>query len=118
MNIVSGNLRTLSAAANTSQSETAHLVARARVMMVISALTTLLAVAAVVVVIGYRVYNTHGGAISDTTLLLPQGARVISTLATATALSVTLEIDGKIEVRIYDRKTLQQTGRVHFGTAP
>ena len=43
---------------------------------------------------------------------------MISTLATATAISVTLEIDGKIEVRIYDRKTLQQTGRVHFGTAP
>jgi len=83
-------------------------------MMVISALTTLLAIAAVVVVIGFRMYNTHGGPITDITLTVPKGARVMSTLATATAISVTLDIDGKTEVRIYDRKTLQQTGRVHF----
>jgi hypothetical protein len=118
MNIMPGNLRSLSAAANSAESETAHLVARARVMMVISALTTLLAITAIVVVIGYRVYNTRGGAVSDSTLLLPKGARVLSTLATATAISVTLEIDGKTEVRIYDRKTLQQTGRLHFGAEP
>jgi hypothetical protein len=114
MNTVSGNLRSLSAAANTSESETAHLVARARVMMVISALTTLLAIAAVVVVIGYRVFNTRTGPIVEATLTIPQGARVIATLATATSISITLDIDGKTEVRIYDRKTMQQTGRLHF----
>ncbi len=113
---MSGNLRSLSAAANTSKSETAHLVARARVMMVISALTTLLAIAAVVVVIGYRVFNTRTGPIVEATLTIPKGARVIATLATATAISVTLDIDGKTEVRIYDRKTMQQTGRLHFNT--
>jgi hypothetical protein len=43
-----------------AESETVRLVARARVMMLISALTTLLAVAAVVAVIGYRVYAGGG----------------------------------------------------------
>jgi hypothetical protein len=117
MNIVPGNLRSLSAAANPAESDTAHLVARARVMMMISVLTTLLAIAAVVVVIGYRVY-ARGGVASDSTLVLPKGARVVSTLATATTISLTLEIDGKTEVRFYDRKTLQPTGRLHFGTEP
>jgi hypothetical protein len=113
---MSGNLRSLSAAANSSESETAHLVARARVMMMISGLTTILAIAAVVVVIGYRVFNTRTGPIVDATLTIPKNAHVIATLATATAISVTLDIDGKTEVRIYDRKTMQQTGRLHFNT--
>ena len=39
------------------------LVARARLMMIISALTTLIAIAAVVSVIGYRVFNSGGDAI-------------------------------------------------------
>ncbi len=106
----------LTGGAGSSESDTAHLVARARVMMVISALTTLLAIAAVVVVIGYRVFNTRVGTISDATLMLPKGARVISTLATATAVTVTLDIGGSTEARIYDRKSLQQTGRIHFST--
>src|SRR5580658_4001370 len=57
-----GNLpgANLSGATEPAESETARLVARARVMMIISALTTLLASAAVVTVIGYRVYG--GGA--------------------------------------------------------
>ncbi len=87
-------------------------------MMMISALTTLLAIAAVVVVIGYRVFNTRNGPITESTLMLPKGAHVISTLATATAISVTMDIDGKTEVRIYDRKTMQQTGRLHFTEQP
>jgi len=93
--------------------------ARARVMMIISALTTALAIAAVVAVIGYRVFNLRGGAsgpITDNVLTLPKGARVVSTSVTITAIAVTLEVDGTTEVRIYDRKTLQLIGRLHFDT--
>ncbi len=89
-------------------------------MMVISALTTVLAIAAVVVVIGYRVFNGHGigpgsGAVSDTLLALPKGAHVVSTSVTATYIAVTLDVGGVTEVRIFDRKTLQLVGRLHFG---
>ena len=69
-----------------------------------------------VVVIGYRVLNTRVSAISENTLMLPKGAHVIATLATATAVTVTLDVGGVTEARIYDRKTLQQTGRIHFST--
>lgn len=108
----------LTGGAGSSESE--HLVARARVMMVISALTTLLAIAAVVVVIGYRVFNAHGvgpgsGAVTDNVLMLPKGAHVASTSVTASYIAVTLDIGGVTEVRIFDRKTLQPVGRLHFG---
>jgi hypothetical protein len=112
-----GNLRSLSAAANSSESDAAHLVARARVMMVISALTTVLAIAAVVVVIGYRVYGTGGVSnIINSTVNLPKGAHVVSTTVTGNAVAVTIDVDGSQEVRIYDRKNMQQVGRLRFGT--
>ena len=110
-----GNLRSVSAAANSSESE--HLVARARVMMVISALTTVLAIAAVVVVIGYRVYGARGNTtITDGIIMLPKGAHVISTTVTGATIAVTIDVAGDNEVRIYDRKNMQQVGRLRFGT--
>jgi hypothetical protein len=121
MSTMSGNPGgNLTGGAGSSESDTAHLVARARVMMVISALTTLLAIAAVVVVIGYRVFNTRGvgpgsGAVTDSVLTLPKGAHVVSTSVTASYIAVTLDIGGVAEVRIFDRKTLQPVGRLHFG---
>ena len=108
----------LSGGNGSSESETAHLVARARVMMVISGLTTLLAIAAVVVVIGYRLSNTRGvgpGPVTDNLLTLPKGAHVVSTSVTASFIAVTLEVGGVTEVRIFDRKSLQPVGRLHFG---
>ena len=54
--------------------------ARARLMMIISALTTLIAIAAVVSVIGYRVFNNGGPVGFDGIITLPKGARVISTV--------------------------------------
>jgi hypothetical protein len=117
MNPMPGNLRSLSAAANSSESEASHLVARARVMMVISVLTTLLAIAAVVVVIGYRVYGARGTpTITDGIVMLPKGAHVISSTVTASAVAVTIDVAGAQEVRIYDRKNMQQIGRLRFGT--
>ncbi len=117
MNTMPGNLRSLSAAANSSESEAAHLVARARVMMVISALTTLLAIAAVVVVIGYRVYGAQGNStITNGTVMLPKGARVISSPSRPVPSAVTIDVNGAQEVRIYDRRTMQQVGRLRFGT--
>jgi hypothetical protein len=86
-------------------------------MMVISALTTVLAIAAVVVVIGYRLYGVHPNAtITDSLVLLPKGARVLSSTVTAGAVAVTFDLNGTQEVRIYDRRNMQQVGRLRFGT--
>ena len=115
---MSGNPRgNLSGGMGSAESETAHLVARARVMMAVAALTTVLAIAAVTVVIGYRVFNLRGGAsgaITDNVLTLPKGAHVVSTSVTASAVAVTLDVGGTTEVRIFDRKTMLQVGRLHF----
>ena len=94
------------------------LVARARLMMIISALTTLIAIAAVVSVIGYRVFNNGGPVGIDGIVALPKGARVVSTSASAGRVAVLIEINGATELRIFDIKTLKQTGRLHFATEP
>jgi hypothetical protein len=89
--------------------------------MLISALTTAIAIAAVLGVIGYRVFASRGSgpaAITDGTVFLPKGARVVSTTVSGGRIVVTLDIGGVDEVRIYDLKTLQQTGRLHFVIEP
>src|ERR1700739_2900606 len=79
MTNLSGNARgNLSGAADGPESEAAQLVARARVMMVISGLTTALAIAAVVTVIGYRMFAGAGAVSGDGIVTLPKGARVMS----------------------------------------
>ena len=104
---------------NPPNADTGTLVARARLMMIISALTTLIAIAAVVSVIGYRVFNSGGGAISaDGIITLPKGARLISTVASGGRVAVLIDIGGTSELRTFDIKTLKQTGRLQFATEP
>jgi hypothetical protein len=89
--------------------------------MLISMLTTAIAIAAVAGVIGYRVFASGGSgaaSIADGTVFLPNGARVVSTTVADGRIVVTLDNAGATEVRIYDLKTLQQTGRLHFATEP
>ena len=52
------------------------------------------------------------------TLALPRGARVIQSAVAGDRLVITLEIDGKIEVRTFDVKTLQPAGRLNFSGTP
>jgi len=93
-------------------------VARARTMMIISVLTTALAIAAVVVVIGYRMFALGVGASTDSVVTLPKGAHVISTSASAGRLAVLFEVDGTSELRTFDIKTLKETGRLRFTAEP
>jgi hypothetical protein len=95
-------------------------VARVRWLMIISGLTTLIAIAAVIGVIGYRFY--HGGesgaaTVVNGTVFLPKGAHVDSTTVSGDRIVVTLDVDGASQVRIFDLKTLQQIGQFHFATA-
>ncbi len=103
-------------------------------MMTISGVTTLIAVAAVIGVIGYRVFRQEGsappagtaapaasetaGAPAEVLALLPKGARVTATAVAGDRLVVTLDAPTGPEVRTFDIKTLRPTGRLRFGTEP
>jgi hypothetical protein len=97
----------------------ARFVSRARMLMVISGLTTLVAIAAVLGVIGYRVFKSGGsGPPADVTALLPKGARVLAISAAEDRLVVTVEINGALEARTFDLVTLKPAGRLRFATEP
>ncbi|MGC1355050.1 MAG: DUF6476 family protein [Xanthobacteraceae bacterium] len=94
--------------------------ARIRFLMIISGLTTLVAIAAVLTVIGYRVFRAGNSGLpsAESIITLPKGARVVANSVAGDLLVVTLEIAGATEIRTFDLKTLKETGRVRFVTAP
>jgi hypothetical protein len=96
----------------------ARIVAKVRWLMLIAGATTLLAIAAVIGVIGYRVFKAEGSAAADVTALLPKGARVVSAAVAEDRIAVTLDVGGAIEIRTFDAKTLKPTGRLRFATEP
>src|SRR5690348_18374038 len=84
-------------------------IARMRWMMVISGATTVLAVIAIIGVIGYRLLQHEGSAPSrpaDMTALLPKGARIVATSVSGDHVAVILDVNGATEVRTYDIRTL------------
>jgi hypothetical protein len=96
----------------------ARIVAKVRWLMLIAGATTLIAIAAVIGVIGYRVFKAEGSASADVTALLPKGARVITAAVAEDRIAVTLDVGGAIEIRTFDVKTLKPTGRLRFATEP
>jgi hypothetical protein len=99
--------------------EAARLAAKVRWLMLISALTTVIAVGAVLAVIGYRVFKAEGSAAAvDVTAALPKGARVISTAVADGRIAVTIDTGSGIEVRTFDAKSLQPVGRLRFTSEP
>ena len=99
--------------------EQAALFARVRRLMLIAGLTTALAVAAVLIAIGYRLFRTEGSVVStDTTAMLPKGARIVSTGVAGDRLVVTLEVGGVTEIRNFDAHKLKATGRLKFANEP
>ena len=94
-------------------------VARVRRLMLISGLTTMLAVGTIFGIIGYRVFKNEGSATTaDVTALLPKGARVLSTAVGDDRLVVTIENNGTVEVRSFDLRTLAPVGRLRFKNEP
>ena len=99
--------------------EQAALFARVRRMMLIAGLTTALAVAAVLIAIGYRLFRTEGSAVTaDITSILPKGARVVATGVAGDRLVVTLDIGGATEIRTFDARTLKPAGQLKFVREP
>ena len=99
--------------------EQAALFARVRRMMLIAGLTTALAVAAVLIAIGYRLFRTEGSAVAtDITATLPKGARIIATGLAGDRLVVTLDVGGATEIRTFDARTLKPAGTLRFVSEP
>ncbi|MDO8396559.1 MAG: hypothetical protein Q7T45_01950 [Bradyrhizobium sp.] len=99
--------------------EQAALFARVRRLMLIAGLTTALAVAAVLIAIGYRLFRSEGSVVAtDTTSMLPKGARIVSTGIAGDRLVVTLDVGGVTEIRTFDAKTLKPAGKLKFVNEP
>lgn len=95
----------------------ARIVARMRRMMLVSGLTTVLGIAAVLGVIGYRLLRTDN-AVRDVTALLPKGARIVQTAVAGDLVVVTLDISGVMEIRSFDARTLRPVARLRFAQEP
>ena len=117
MNNLSGKTRSnLTAVGDRAESE--HLVARARTMMMISGLTTVLAIAAVVTVICYRMYGAAGGSPIEDAITLPKGARVVSMAGSGGRVAVMIDNNGVSEMRVFDLKTMKESGHLRFVNEP
>jgi hypothetical protein len=99
--------------------EQAAMFARVRRMMLIAGLTTALAVAAVLIAIGYRLFRAEGSTVgTDATAVLPKGARIVATAVAGDRLVVTLDVGGTTEIRTFDARTLKPTGQLKFVSEP
>ena len=87
-------------------------------MMALSGFATVLGIAVVLGVIGYRLLRSDGSAPADVTALLPKGAKIVSTTVTGDRIAVVLDAGGGIEVRTFDLRTMQPAGRLKFATEP
>lgn len=83
-------------------------------------MTTAIAIAAVVGVIGYRFFNHGSGGLAGTivngTVFMPKGAHIDATTISEGRIVVTFDMNGATEVRFFDLKTLQLVGQLHFAT--
>jgi hypothetical protein len=100
--------------------EQAQLMARLRRMMMIAGVTTSIAIAVLLVAIGYRLFRGEGSGASgpDLTAVLPKGARIVATAAAGDRLAVTVEVGGTTEIRTFDARTLKPAGRLRFAVEP
>ncbi len=94
------------------------LVGRVRKLMLLSGAATLLGIAVVIGVIGYRVFRSDGSAPADVIALLPKGAKIVSTATAGDRLLITLDVNGSLEIRSFDAHTLKPAGRLKFATEP
>ena len=99
-----------------------RIVARVRWLMLISGFATVLGIAVVLGVVGYRMFGSAGSIPaggSDVTALLPKGARILTTATAGDTLIVTIvDTSGATEIRSFDAKTLRPLARLRFATEP
>ena len=95
----------------------ARLHAKMRRLMMISGFATVLGIAVVIGIIGYRVFGGVGS-VADVTALLPKGAKVVSTTIAGDRIAVVIDAGGTVEVRTFDLRSLRPTGRLNFAAEP
>jgi hypothetical protein len=93
-------------------------IAQMRWMKIVSGATMVLAIAAVIGVIGYRVFRSEGSVPPDVTALLPKGGKIIGTAVAGDRIAVIVDAGGSVEVRTFDLKTLQPAGRLKLAPEP
>jgi hypothetical protein len=96
-------------------------IAKVRRLMMIASVTTILAIAAVLVAIGYRVSRLGESAApppSGAAAGLPAGAKVISSAVGDHRIVLTVEVDGAIELYSFDLDTLKPLGRLRLERTP
>ena len=99
----------------------AALVARVKRLMIVTLGATFLALAIVLMIIGYRVF-TGGGSpqpgMTESVLRLPAGARVLSANTADGRIVVTVQSSTGIEILTFDANTLKQISRLRVATEP
>jgi hypothetical protein len=99
--------------------EQQKIVRRVQRMMLVSGFATVLGIAVVIGIIGYRFFRSEGSAApAEVTALLPKGAKIISTVVSEDRIVVTIEVSGALELRTFDLRTLKPAGRLHFASEP
>ena len=99
--------------------EAERAIAKVRRLMLIASVTTFLALAVVLAVIGYRVFHLGGsapesGGFVDVTAALPAGAKVLSTAIGADHIVVTIDVGGTVQILTFDPDTLRPLGRLQL----
>jgi hypothetical protein len=101
--------------------EQAALFARVRRMMLITGLTTALAICVVLIAVGYRLFKSEGRAadsVTSVTATLPRAAKIVATALAGDRIMVTLDVGGTPEIRTFDAHTLKPAGTLKFANEP
>lgn len=89
--------------------------------MLIASLTTFLAFAFVLAVIGYRVFRGSGSAPApapELSVALPAGAKVVASAVGDGRVVLTIEVGGALELRSFDVDTLKPLAVRRLGADP
>lgn len=97
-----------------------RIVNKVRWLMLLSGFATMLGIAVVIGVVGYRFFRSEGSTVApaETVALLPKGARILSIVPADDRIVLTIEIGGATEIRTFDLRTLRPTGRLRFANEP
>ncbi len=96
--------------------EGTRIVAKVRRLMMIASLTTFIAVAVLIAVIGYRVFRGEGRAqsVADISAVLPTSAKVLSSAIGEGRVVLTVEVNGAVELLSFDLNSLKPLGRARL----
>jgi Family of unknown function (DUF6476) len=97
----------------------ASIVAKVRWLMLLSGVATVLGIAVITGVIGYRFFKAQGSTDHpEVTMQLPKGAHIIQTTVASSRIAVTIDNGGVTEIHLFDLKTLHALGKLRLAPTP